>query len=402
MIAASRSTSALGAQGRIAGIGADDTRLSVTWEDAHMSVFHHMWLRDNCNCPECGGDPMDNRRRLKIGDIPPDVRPVSFRVDEQGILCITWAPTHHVSMYDPAWLRLHCYCPDDRSRRRHRPILWDAKLGENVPQIAYQDVVGGERGQLRMLEMVRDYGLALLRAAPPLVGTLEQVADLVGYVREFGYGRVFDIVWKQDQKSIAQSKETILPHTDEPFRYHPPGISLFHCIQSSMDGKGESILVDGFMIVERLRRTDPDAVELLNKVPQSWYMRHVNGELYRADGRLICLDVDGRVSGVRFNDRCHAPIDLPDHLVEPFYAALRKLSAAYSDPTFWLRLLLGTGDLLVYDNERLLHGRNSFQGDRFLRLCAVERDEFHSRLRVLGDRLGKQDSDLILASGVGV
>src|SRR5215472_18204200 len=151
-----------------------------------------------------------------------------------------------------------------------------------------------------------------------------------------------------------------------------------------------------------LRESDPDAVELLSKVPQSWYVRHVNGELYRADGRLICLDIDGRVIGVRFNDRCHAPVDLPNHLVDPFHAALRKLSAAYNDSAFWLRLLLGPGDLLVYDNERLLHGRNSFQGDRFLRLCAVERDEFHSRLRVLGRRFGKHDTDLILASGVGV
>ena len=402
MAEASCSTTVLGAESRIAKLNADETHLSVTWEDAHTSFFHHIWLRDNCNCQACGGDPIDNRRRLKIGDIPLDVHPASYQIDDRGSLGITWSPTHHISVYDPAWLRQHCYCPDERSRRRHCPILWDSKLGESVPQIDFRDMVGDERRQLQMLELVRDYGLALLCGAPPVVGTLEQVAAFVGYVREFGYGRVFDIVWKRDQKSIAHSKETILPHTDEPFRYHPPGISLFHCIQSSSDGGGESILLDGFAVVERLRESDPDAVELLSKVPQSWYVRHVNGELYRADGRLICLDIDGRVIGVRFNDRCHAPVDLPNHLVDPFYAALRKLSAAYNDSAFWLRLLLGPGDLLVYDNERLLHGRNSFQGDRFLRLCAVERDEFHSRLRVLGRRFGKHDTDLILASGVGV
>ena len=389
------------ARSRIQRVESDDRKLVVLWADDHKSTFHFVWLRESCTCSECG-DAIDNRKRLQVADIPPDIAPSSVRVDHCGRLLITWASQDHKSVYDPGWLRAHCYSAIERARRRHQPILWGAELSDDIPEIGYRDVMAGDAGQLRMLEMVRDYGIALLREVPPVVGSLEQMAALIGYVREFGYGRVYDIVWNDEQKSIANSKEAIGPHTDEPFRYRPPGVSLFHCLKASSDGGGQSILVDGFNAVAWLRREDPDAVEILSRIPQTWHMTHIHGEDYQADGRLICLDTDGNVIGVRFNDRCHAPLDLPEELVEPFYAALRKLGLAYRNTEFWLTIPLKSGDLLVYDNERVLHGRRAFKGDRYLRLCAVERDEFHSRIRKLSRRLGKGNADLVLPAGVGV
>jgi gamma-butyrobetaine dioxygenase len=43
----------------------------------------------------------------------------------------------------------------------------------------------------------------------------------------------------------------------------------------------------------------------------------------------------------------------------------------------------------VFDNRRVMHGRDAFDsssGMRHLRGCYVDRTEFQSRLRVLGER----------------
>ena len=51
-----------------------------------------------------------------------------------------------------------------------------------------------------------------------------------------------------------------------------------------------------------------------------------------------------------------------------------------------IRVSLAPGDVLAFDNRRILHGRDGYTegtGQRFLRGCYGERDELHSRIRIL-------------------
>jgi gamma-butyrobetaine dioxygenase len=57
------------------------------------------------------------------------------------------------------------------------------------------------------------------------------------------------------------------------------------------------------------------------------------------------------------------------------------------DDSYRLNLKMDTGDMLVFDNRRVLHGREAFDpnsGQRHLHGCYVDRVEFDSRLRLLG------------------
>jgi gamma-butyrobetaine dioxygenase len=50
-----------------------------------------------------------------------------------------------------------------------------------------------------------------------------------------------------------------------------------------------------------------------------------------------------------------------------------------------VRFTLKAGDLLAFDNARLLHGREAFDGNvgsRWLRGCYGAREELHSQLRM--------------------
>jgi gamma-butyrobetaine dioxygenase len=53
---------------------------------------------------------------------------------------------------------------------------------------------------------------------------------------------------------------------------------------------------------------------------------------------------------------------------------------------FQIAYRLKAGEMAVFDNRRVLHGRQSFNpntGLRHLRGCYVDRGEFQSRIRVL-------------------
>jgi hypothetical protein len=56
-----------------------------------------------------------------------------------------------------------------------------------------------------------------------------------------------------------------------------------------------------------------------------------------------------------------------------------------------LQLTLKPGDIAIFDNHRVLHGRTdlSVDGQRWLQWVQIERGDFHSSLRILADRLGQ-------------
>ncbi len=97
-------------------------------------------------------------------------------------------------------------------------------------------------------------------------------------------------------------------------------------------------------------------------------------------------------------------LDLPEDLIEPVYAALASLETILYDPALWLRRRLEPGEVLVLDNQRVLHGRTLFDpaaGKRHLQTCSVERDLFHNNYRRLARALGDADWNQALSWGVG-
>ena len=65
---------------------------------------------------------------------------------------------------------------------------------------------------------------------------------------------------------------------------------------------------------------------------------------------------------------------------------MRRFSALAHDPALQIRYPFEPGDLVAFDNRRVLHGRDAFDpggGSRYLRGCYIDQDDVYSRLRVL-------------------
>jgi gamma-butyrobetaine dioxygenase len=248
-----------------------------------------------------------------------------------------------------------------------------------------------------VLEAVAVVGFARLRAVPTVPGTVLAVARTFGFVRETNYGELFDVRVVADPANLAFTSRAIAPHTDNPYRDPVPTLQLLHCLRDA-DVGGDTGLVDGFAAAAALRAADPAAFALLTSVPWPYhYCDH--GTVLRASQPLITLSADGRITGVRLNNRSLGTLRLPQDRVEVAYAAYRTWAALLARPEFLLTLRLAPGDCLIFDNTRVLHARTAFDpaaagaaggaagsespAERHLQGCYADLDGLLSTLAVL-------------------
>jgi gamma-butyrobetaine dioxygenase len=119
-------------------------------------------------------------------------------------------------------------------------------------------------------------------AGPVRTGMVATVAGTFGYVRETNYGRVFDVRVEASPANLASTGLALSPHTDNPYRDPVPTVSQ-------------------------------DA-DLRARLP------------------LIELSANGRIRGVRFNNRSTQALRGPAGELAAFYAAYRRWAALLARP----------------------------------------------------------------------
>lgn len=359
----------------------EDRALLVKWADGSTSKFHYIWLRDNCPSPESLHP--NGQRILETASIPLDIRPRSVELAGNGDVEIIWANDGHTSRFSAQWLRGHDYTLPSRMKPQNPLKLWGAELSQNLPATSYGEVSTDPQALRAWLSLVETYGAALLYGAPAAPGTVLQIVELFGYVRETNYGRLFDVKSVANPNNLAYTGLALSPHTDNPYREPVPSLQLLHCLSSSVDG-GESIIVDGFKVAETIRQQEPQKFELLSTIPVRFRFQDKEADL-SAEAPLITLNSRGEVTAIRLNNRSIVPFDFEPDLMERYYAAYSTLARMLNDPEFQVCFKLAAGDLFIVDNQRVLHGRTGFasSGSRHLQGCYADRDGLYSRLRVL-------------------
>ena len=354
----------------------EDGGLRIHWDAAHSSFYHYFWLRSACHCEACG-DSHTGHRRLHPSDVPVDIEPVSIdaAADRLGIV---WPDGNHQSVYDYRWLRDFAY---DDPRRDWRPRLWDGSLPLETIAHRLDEVQASPSANLDFLRTLRDYGLAVIRGHQPI--GIANMAGQIGPLAAAAYNPIFDLKPQENAHTLGNSTQVVPPHTDESYLHTPTGILVLYCINPAKDG-GESTLVDGFHLATRLREQDPDAFDLLSRVPQA-YHRIVPGEGldHRTRNRAFNVDENGNLVGFRFHPRSMAPIDVAGDLARRLHQANAALCRLMLDKRNQLDFQLEAGDAVFFDNHRVMHARQGFADpDRHLQICNVTREGFHQKLRL--------------------
>ncbi len=376
-------------------------RLRIEWDDGHSSRFHFVWLRHS----EIFSDTLLTDGADDFHNLNDDPLKIMIKSVEQTdvALVLHWEGGLDDSTYNIKWLRDNCYSELEREARRHQPRLWNGSEGLAQSKFDWARIEEGDTEHLFDLFLaVRDFGIARVRNLPTREGTVAEAASRFGSVLNSHLGLVFDVKIQPGFNIGATQAFFIGPHTDDNWRYTPIGISFFHCLKAHPSGGGNSLLVDGFLAAERLRQNNPQAFDFLTTTPILFRSFRNDGEKFCARRKLINLDIDGNIIGIRFTERSLAPQDMHEDLIEPAYLAVQAFAQEIYNPDLELRYMLQPGDMHVIDNHRLLHGRDQFDpsaGERHLQHCSVPRDEFHNRIRIEAHKRNLRDEYFMMSEG---
>lgn len=358
--------------------------LEIYWDDASHSRLQAIWLRDHCRMPS-SRDPQSGQRLLNITDIPADtgIRRASLEGDR---LVVEFNPDGHRSEFAVDWLYRNCYCLnshyDDRSEA-HK-ILWRGKsFGTALPRQRYADFRDCSRNKLAALRAVRDYGFVLLEAVPCESGRLLEVIREFGFPRETNYGELFEVRARVDANNLAYTNLGLGCHLDNPYRDPVPGLQLLHCLESSAEG-GETVLQDGFMAARILREESPQNFATLSRTWINFRFRDATTDLRSRVPMIEVNDLD-EVVKLRYNNRSIDTLKLPPERLQQFYPAYRHLAEILERPELQLQFRLQAGELLLFDNTRVLHARKAYSaaGTRHLQGAYSDLDGLYSCLNLL-------------------
>ena len=372
----------------IASAALEGEFVHVRWPDDAKLGCHRFWLKENA-VGQGGIDLATRECILDPADLTDDIEVKSAVVDNAGDLIVEWGHDGQRSVYHSGWLR---HVADNN----HRPNSWlpeaqswtTDSIGK-VPRVDGSSAVKSDEAILALLNNLMVHGACVLENSPTHEGYLLELAERIGPVRDSNFGRIWDVRADINLAGDATTNTTantglrLGPHSDLPTREVPPGFQFLHCLINDADG-GESTLTDGAALVEALERDHPEEFELL-------YTRH-----WIFFNRGPGIDHRWSAPIIDYLPGCDTPTIRAFYPVRAFpamanedvgrcYDALRLFHKMADRPEFELKFRLTAGDIMCFDNRRVLHGRDAFTGSgkRHLQGIYIDRDEIMSRGRAL-------------------
>ncbi len=369
-----------------------DHFVDIRWSDGAELRAFDLWLRENA-VGQGGIDPATREALLDPAELGDDVAVIDASVSSSGSVVVTFAPDGTRAEYHPGWLR---HVADGH----HRPSSWlpapQPWTAQSLPEPPTQDasaVLTDDAEFAGWLDNLLRFGLARLRNCPTDPDFLGELATRVGAIRDTNFGHVWDVMAKThttgdaDTNSTANTNLRLGPHTDLPTRETPPGFQFLHCLANEADG-GWSTMADGAAVVAALRNEHRDHFDALSTLRWIFFNRGV-GVDHRWSGPLIDLGVAGSPLTLRAFYPVRAFPDMAPEDQPRAYAAMRCFSQLADSDRFKISYPFAPGDLIAFDNRRILHGREAFisGGHRHLRGMYIDHDDVRSTARVTFRRL---------------
>ncbi len=360
---------------------ADGKFLVVEFGDGTKGRFFALWLRENEVTPGIV-DSVTREREIEIDRFPQDLLIQSASLDD-GPAVVCQFSDGHVGRFDPGWLH-------SMAEGRWRPdfdipkqVPWEASDMPEPPSFNGLGVLGQDDALDVFLRAAWVHGFVRLRDLPIEPGMVQRVGERIGIVRNSNFGFIFHVETKPDPDSTAYTSAALDGHTDLATRETQPGLQLLYCLENSATG-GASTMADGFAVAEAIRKEDPEAFAALTELNWVFTNRHRETD-YRFSGPILETEA-GQVVEVRNTGFLRFFPDMSEADMPRAYRAAQVFNAMCRSDRFLCRTPFEAGDLILFDNRRMLHGRQSFDpqsGVRRLEGCYLDRDEMFSRLRTL-------------------
>jgi gamma-butyrobetaine dioxygenase len=356
--------------------------LVLQWPDGDSSRFPYVWLRDN---DPAELHPDTQERMFELLSVPEDARPVAAEVDGPDIV-LTWPDVPEPRRLGLDWLEAFRPGQVRPDAAMIPPLPWAA---DHAPVRVPAEAFDTDADLLAQLVTLKQQGLLIVTGLADDPDSGVRLGQRIGFLRPTNFGLTFDVRSKPSPNNLAYTAGLLPLHTDLPNQELQPGIQFLHCLVNNARG-GDSVYVDGLNLLRDLKARHGEAFEVLlhTQVP----FRFHDGEAdIRSRRSVFDLDPMGHPSRLSINSHIMDVIDLEPELAHRWYAAMRCLKQLLAEPERQVLHHLLPGEMAVFDNRRILHGRTGFDpasGDRHFRGFYVDHGELDSRIRVLSRMMG--------------
>ena len=327
------------------------------------------------------------------------------------------------SYFDVRWLQ-QWQCDElALARRRRRSEVTTAKSIPNINkydtdsglfEVDYNDIVTAleeesssrntDCGLFALLRSMFTDGASLVRNVPCIDGSGTSVSpvEVVGKAIGGGrlshgalYGDIFHVKSIPSAHNIAYTSHDLAPHQDLAYYESPPGIQLLHCVGVSptLVG-GESLLIDCMAAAERLRHLAPDYFRTLATFPATFVKQRDGACMTYQRPHIVLKEnaggssggdcIDREIVSVNWSPPFEGPVCIGQDRVRSYYKAYAAFEymvdnslpmppppdhllsreeihrfASHARENTW-EYQLQPGQMLVFNNKRMLHGRRGF------------------------------------------
>ena len=360
-------------------IALSDRGLTLTFGE-RAQYFNYYWLRDACS--SCI-DPQTRERIFDCSALPAPPKATEAWIDGDS-LRLRWQDENLVSTVPMALLRdmaTHGR-PHDPAQLPRR--LWMSDFEPRIVRIPQAAVLHAPEARAQFCRALIEDGIAIVTGMEPGKDSLTALVETLGSITPSAEAYFFEVRVEIAPTNLAFTAGALEMHTDLPSEEAAPGLQFLHCLENTVQG-GNSLFLDGAAVAEALRAEDPEAFDLLASHDIPFFYRHDKLD-YRAHQRVIELDHKGNVTGVTVSQHLLDTIDLPQELLDTYYPAFVRFVRLMQEERFLIRFRSQAGNCVVFDNHRIVHGRESYvadSGKRHLRGCYCDRGALRSTYRVL-------------------
>ena len=352
--------------------------LIVHFKDNNSEIFPNIWLRDHAKDNK-NWDKRTNQRKTYTAGLDLNLKIKNARIIDNGkFLSISW--------------------PDlDSPVNYSFEFLYRNKIKTNKTKLSYKtwknqdlsknlffnfDETKSKEGFKNFLRVLYEYGFIVLKNCNKDFTSVKEIANKIGYVRNSIFGGLWSFESNQNKADSSYTQDELRPHTDGTYSNDAPGLQLLLCTEYSAKG-GESILVDGFKIAEKIKKENSEIFDLLATVNVTGnYIG--DGVFLKAERPIFRINKKNEIIQVSFNNYDRASFRLEHDLTKRFYESIKKFDLIANDKEFQWRYILKPGELLIFNNWRILHGRGSFEGIRKMSGCYINKEDFDSSCIING------------------
>jgi len=377
-----------------------------------VSHFLDLWLLDNCTEFR---DPITTQKIssaaefLKKSSKNDSIINNVNLIDEHTVE-VTWSQpdksTQQASKFSADFLFENC--GSEASSSHLNTVRTPTHV--DTPYIDFSELINenqepNEEGLFKWLQHVDQEGVCVIQnisfSDSSDKAPVQRIAEWIAPLMKTIYADVFDVRSEPQPINIAYTPKALRLHQDMPYYESPPFLQMLHCVNFDEHVKGgESTFLDTFIIAKEFREKHPAAFKTLTKLPCLFQKNHTQRDdpvrLFYRRPHIQVNDRDEFIA-MYWSPPFEGPFKGSLQEAEEYYEAYLKLNNLIErlQTSHGIKLRLKNGEMVTFNQRRMLHGRESFSqdGGRHLQGCYIALEPYLNKLQNLRAAYGEYPMD---------